>query len=128
LSRRGFLKGTILASLGAVTAAVLPRIQAQARGGVTPANQASLSGTTYMGTPIGRILMSTDGGINWKPAINFGPHCAVERLFVREGQLYARVDVQGYDASYATRHSFFARSADGRTWRPVDRLPSPPIA
>jgi hypothetical protein len=71
--------------------------------------QTDALGKKYRGTRDGRVLESVDGGRTWQQVASFGSHCAVQALSNRQGQLRARIGVQGY--------SFALISADARLWR-----------
>jgi hypothetical protein len=107
--RRDFLKvmGAGLASAWALSASsnpltnwfLLPSLAAQT----------SFNSGLLRGTQDGKVLQSLDQGQTWQTLASFGAHCAISALVTRDGQLYAKLAVDG--------HSFWLYTADTKTWR-----------
>jgi len=116
VNRRNFLKQAAITSLAAVTAVGLPKLQVGAHRGTSPAGfQTDAGSKRLQGTSDGRILESPDGGKTWQPRANFGKQCSILEIYERNGKLYARVGIQGYD--------FIVESRDGRTWYTLNWVP-----
>lgn len=112
MTRRRFLKTLALTAMAVAAVAAPSSLSASTRNAVTaPADQSGLSGTLFAGTNEGRILASLDGGKSWLPRANFGPHCSVLSVVLRQEHLLATIAVQGF--------TFMLTSSDGHVWRTV---------
>ena len=110
MTRRHFLKTLALTAIAAATVAAPSSLSAGAKS-AAPAAQSALNGTLFAGTNQGRIMVSEDGGKSWLPRADFGDHCSVLSVVLRQEQLLATIAVQGF--------TFTLASGDGHVWRTV---------